>query len=85
MQSANNDILSQTITFLRFPLIIAVVFIHSNLGDTVIKGVSLSENMNFTIHDTLFHILTNEIARTAVPLFFSYRDFFSFIKRVFLH
>lgn len=83
MPSANNDTLSQTITFLRFPLIIAVVFIHTNLGGTVIQGVSLSENMNFTIHDTLFHILTNEIARTAVPLFFFISGFLFFYKTSF--
>lgn len=80
MKSTNNNTLSQTIMFLRFPLIIAVVFIHTNLGDTIIKGVSLSENMNLTIYDTLFHILTDEIARTAVPLFFLISGFLFFYK-----
>ena len=36
--SSNNDRLSKTIMFLRFPLIVAVVFIHTNLADVMING-----------------------------------------------
>lgn len=36
--SAHEETLSKTITFLRFPLIVAVVFIHTNLPNVVIEG-----------------------------------------------
>lgn len=67
---SNDDLLSKTILFLRFPLIVAVVFIHANLADVMIGGVLLVEEGQFPLHDMIFHILSDELARIAVPLFF---------------
>lgn len=81
MTSTNNNTLSETIMFLRFPLIIAVVCIHTILEDSVIQGVSLrAENMRFPIHNTFFHILSDEISSIAVPLFFFISGFLFFYK-----
>ena len=74
------SILSKTMTYLRFPLIIAVVFIHTQLGETIINGESVAEESKFIIHDILFHIITNELARIAVPLFFFISGFLFFYK-----
>lgn len=79
--SSNNDRLSKTIMFLRFPLIVAVVFIHTNLADVMINGRLLVNEGQFPIHDLFRHIITNELARIAV--FFSlFQGFCSFIIRI---
>ncbi len=80
---SNDDILSKTILFLRFPLIVAVVFIHCSLTDVMINGTLLVSEGQFPIHDTLFHILTNELARIAVPLFFFISGFLFFYRSEF--
>lgn len=76
--SSNNDRLSKTIMFLRFPLIVAVVFIHTNLADVMINGRLLVNEGQFPIHDLFRHIITNELARIAVPLFFFISGFLFF-------
>lgn len=48
--SSNNDRLSKTIMFLRFPLIVAVVFIHTNLADVMINGRLLVNEGQFPIY-----------------------------------
>lgn len=64
--------------FLRFPLIVAVVFIHTNLADVMINGRLLVNEGQFPIHDLFRHIITNELARIAVPLFFFISGFLFF-------
>lgn len=76
----NETLLSKTIMFLRFPLIVAVVFIHNNLGETVIDGIELTQNRKFPIYDILYHIVNNDITRIAVPLFFFISGFLFFYK-----
>lgn len=76
---SNDDLtLSKTIMFLRLPLIVAVVFIHTNLGDVMIDGVLLADEEHFPIYGLLRHIITNELARIAVPLFFFISGFLFF-------
>ncbi len=77
---SNNDILSKTIMFLRFPLIVAVVFIHTNLTDVMINGTLLVDEGQFPIHDLFRHVVTNELARIAVPLFFFISGFLFFYR-----
>lgn len=66
--------------FLRFPLIVAVVFIHTNLTDVMINGTLLVDEGQFPIHDFFRHIITNELARIAVPLFFFISGFLFFYR-----
>lgn len=82
MLQYNDTILSKTILFLRFPLIIAVIYIHTQLNETVIDGIALTKEYQFPIHDLLFHIITNEIAQIAVPLFFFISGFLFFYKTI---
>lgn len=77
------NILSKTITFLRFPLIVAVVIIHTDLTDVIIGGNLLVNKGDFPIHDVLRHVLTNELARIAVPLFYFISGFLFFYRSEF--
>lgn len=75
---SNNEILSKTITFLRFPLIIAVVFIHTGLDRVNIGGKILVSKGQFPLHDMLNQLVSQELARIAVPLFFFMSGFLFF-------
>lgn len=77
---SNDDLLSRTILFLRFPLIVAVVFIHAKLSDVMIGGVSLVEEGQFPLYELVFHVLSDELARIAVPLFFFISGFLFFYR-----
>lgn len=80
---SNDDVLSKTIMFLRFPLIVAVVFIHTNLTDVMINGTLLADEGQFPVHDVFRHVMTNELARIAVPLFFFISGFLFFYRSEF--
>ena len=80
---SNDDVLSKTITLLRFPLIVAVVFIHTNLTDVMIDGTLLVEEGQFPVHDVFRHIVTDELAKIAVPLFFFISGFLFFYRSEF--
>lgn len=72
----NNTTLSKTITFLRFPLIVAVVFLHTRF-ESVVANITEGQ---FPIYDLFRHIITNEFTRIAVPLFFFISGFLFFYK-----
>lgn len=68
----NNELLSKTISFLRLPLIIGVVLIHSRVGTSyVAEGC-------FPIYTAISHITSNILARVAVPCFFIFSGYFFF-------
>lgn len=75
---------SQVISFLRFPLIVAVVFIHTQI--TAIGGIkaNLSAPFQFTgqfqIYETTVFLVAQIFARLAVPLFFIFSGFLFFKK-----
>lgn len=78
--SSNNTTLSKTITFLRFPLIVAVVFIHTGLR----------EEGEFPIYDMLYHAISDELSGIVVPLFFFISGFLFFFhsdfsKQTYIH
>lgn len=75
---SNNETLSKTITFLRLPLIVAVVFIHTQLSNVNIGGNLLVSEGQFPYHNILRHLISEEIARIAVPLFFFFSGFLFF-------
>lgn len=81
--SNKEAILSKTISFLRFPLIVAVVFIHSGLQTVVINGTFLVRAGQYPRYDVLYHVVTNEVARVAVPLFFFFSGFLFFFHSCF--
>ena len=45
--SPQSSILSQTITFLRLPLIVAVVYIHTHPGHVVLDGIPVADKDAF--------------------------------------
>lgn len=72
--------LSKTIMFLRFPLIVSVVFIHAGLEGVVIGGNVTVHDGQFPIYESVYHVITNEIARVSVPLFFFISGFLFFYR-----
>lgn len=66
----SKELQSKTIAYLRFPLIFLVVFIHTNLTDVNVGGNIIVKEGDFFVHDVIRHILSEEFARIAVPLFF---------------
>lgn len=78
----NGDLQSQTISFLRFPLIIGVVLIHSRFSEVVVNGVDLMKNEIFPIYSTISYLFSNVFSAIAVPLFYFISGFLFFHKTV---
>ena len=75
---SNNELQSKVITFLRLPLIVGVVFIHTCLTSVNIGGRLLVEEGDFPFHDIFRYLISEEFARIAVPLFFFMSGFLFF-------
>lgn len=73
---------SKVISFLRFPLIVAVVFIHSQPSGVNIGGISLVDSNDLNTYTYVNFLISEVIARVAVPLFFFISGFL-FFKGVF--
>lgn len=75
----NNRLQSEALDFLRFPMIVAVVFIHNDSSTITIQGVEVGSNSYmplFYVSSTLF---SQVIASIAVPLFFFMSGFLFFL------
>lgn len=72
---------SQIISFLRFPLCIGVILIHSDFSHTIIQGVKCINEVNFPIYTNISYLISEILARTAVPLFFFISGFLFFYKQ----
>ena len=75
----NESILSKTISFLRFPLIVGVVFIHSNMLVVNIQG-TLVRYDRWPIVSFLMNLFSVVLADVCVPLFFFISGFLFFFK-----
>ena len=67
-----NQLQSKTISYIRFPLIVLIVYIHNQGMGTPFREVSISW-ANFTdidAYNLLRLVITEVIARAAVPAFF---------------
>lgn len=73
----NEQLQSETINYLRFPLIIAVVFIHS-FGTPATYNPTASVESLYPIAFNIEYILSKIIAEIAVPLFFLISGFLFF-------
>ena len=80
----NEELQSKTIKFLRFPLIIGIVFIHTNLAEVNIGGQLWAAKGQFPIHDIFRYIVSEELARIAVPLFYFMSGFCFLYIQIFL-
>ena len=74
---------SQTISLLRFPLIVAVVMIHSGLDDVVVRGVNVTSAVDCPVYRFMETLFVNGFARIAVPLFFFISGFLFFHNGMF--
>ncbi len=70
-QISNESLQSKVISFLRFPLIVGVILIHTQLPNS---------NEDFVCYESTRFIFSNIIARIAVPLFFVCSGFLFFYK-----
>ncbi len=76
----NEELQLQTISLLRFPLIVGVVLIHSHFDEVVINGVDLMKGGNFPVFTTISCLFSSIFSAIAVPLFFFISGFLFFYK-----
>lgn len=69
---------SKVISFLRFPLIVAVVMIHSSPQHIIVGGVEFFDDNNLGFYGYIYNLITEIIAQSAVPLFFFISGFLFF-------
>lgn len=77
-ESSNENLMSDTIRFLRFPLIVGVVLIHSQIAGEWMERVSSAPAIDFPVYSTVSYILSSIISRVSVPLFFFFSGFLFF-------
>lgn len=85
IQSLSSEQLqSKVISFLRFPLIVGVVLIHTQIG--TINGIvgdlktPLAFGGAFPLYESTLYLFAQILARIAVPLFFLFSGFLFFYK-----
>lgn len=66
----NKELQSQTIAFLRFPLMIGVVLIHARMKDVIIGGETVFNQLDYPIYSWVTTLFSEILATIAVPLFF---------------
>ncbi|MBR5593423.1 MAG: acyltransferase [Bacteroidaceae bacterium] len=81
---SSEQLQSKVISFLRFPLIVAVVLIHTQIG--TVNGVvgnletPLPFGGAFPLYESTLYLFVQVLARIAVPLFFLFSGFLFFYK-----
>lgn len=70
---------SLRLDLIRFPLIVAVVFIHAYESNVVFSGLQISANQTGIVTNFIKNIISNGVARVAVPLFFLMSGYFFFV------
>lgn len=78
MDPTQEKLQSQIISFLRFPLIVAVVFIHCNPGIVILNGQSIINGYEFPVYEEIRYFISDIVARIAVPTFFVISGFLFF-------
>ena len=80
----NEELLSKTISYLRFPLTVGVVFIHFNLVNEPlsIHGIIYGNNTPYW-YNWIITIISDVISDIAVPLFFLISGFLFFYGKDF--
>lgn len=78
----NDSLLSKTISYLRFPLIVGVVFIHSNILIVNIQG-NIIRYDRWPFIDFIIELVSSVFADICVPLFFFISGFLFFYNSQF--
>lgn len=76
----NEELQSKTISFLRFPLIVGVVLIHSRFEKVIINGVDLMKGGDLTVYTNISYLFSSIFSAIAVPIFFFISGFLFFYK-----
>lgn len=71
---------SKTIDFLRFPLIIGVIFIHNYSSTMTVQGVEMGNDTFMPAYHIASELFSQVIGRVAVPLFFLISGFLFFLR-----
>lgn len=71
---------SDVITFLRFPLAVGVIMIHTSFSDVMINGQLLAGTMPLEVYDFVYGFLNIAFMQMAVPLFFFISGYLFFCK-----
>lgn len=77
-ENADNAVLSLTVSSLRFPMTILVVFIHTQFVTVMIDGQMVVNNEHLPVYGFAELVLCNMISRMAVPFFFFVSGYFFF-------
>ena len=76
----SQEIQSKSIDFLRFPLIIGVIFIHNYSSTVVVQGVELGNDSFLPMYHVASELFSKVIGSVAVPLFFLFSGFLFFLN-----
>lgn len=79
-----NNLTSQTITAIRFPMIVCVVLLHTFIIDRPVNGQVFIPSGRYPIFDIFQQLYQNELANVAVPMFFFISGYLFFygIKKI---
>lgn len=72
--------MSDTISFLRFPLVVAVLFIHTNITELQIPSQFELSFSDFKIYGVINALFTRILTRPAIPTFFFISGYLFFFK-----
>jgi fucose 4-O-acetylase-like acetyltransferase len=76
----SNDLQSQVIDFIRFPLIVGVVFIHNQATNTTLFGENLGTDSYLPAFEHCSTLFSNVLGTVAVPLFYFMSGFLFFMS-----
>lgn len=74
------QLLSKTIEFLRFPLIVGVVFIHTDFTNIIIQGSKQVDMFHFPFFEHVFFLFSKFVFEICVPLFYFISGFLFFYR-----
>lgn len=75
--STTDRLMCDTISFLRFPLIVCVVFIHTDLLEFIPAAVSQTQGPR-PVYDICSHVISTSFGSIAVPAFFLFSGYLFF-------
>lgn len=73
---------SDLIDLARFPLIVGVLLIHTDLGGLVVNGELLLKSSNYPFFFHWYYLFSQILARIAVPAFFFISGYLFFFKPI---
>lgn len=75
-----DSLMSKVFDYLRFPLIIGVIFIHNFSTTTTVGNVEYGTETNLSTYFYISNLFSQILARVAVPLFFFMSGYLFFYK-----